>query len=34
MMRALLCVLLLLPGLAAAQDRVVNFYNWSDYTDP
>ena len=24
----------LLPGLAAAQQRVVNVYNWSDYIDP
>jgi spermidine/putrescine-binding protein len=30
---ALFC-LLLLPGLAAAQERVVNVYNWSDYIDP
>jgi putrescine transport system substrate-binding protein len=29
-----LCALLLLPGLAGAQDRVVNVYNWSDYIDP
>lgn len=25
---------LLLPGLAAAQERVVNVYNWTDYIDP
>ena len=30
---ALFC-LLLLPGLAAAQERVLNVYNWSDYIDP
>jgi putrescine transport system substrate-binding protein len=24
----------LLPGLAAAEQRVVNVYNWSDYIDP
>ena len=24
----------LVPGLAAAQQRVVNVYNWSDYIDP
>ena len=29
-----LFALLLLPGLVAAQERVVNVYNWSDYTDP
>jgi putrescine transport system substrate-binding protein len=23
-----------LPGLAATKERVVNFYNWSDYLDP
>ena len=37
MRRALLlaaAVVCLLPGLAAAQQRVVNVYNWSDYIDP
>jgi len=29
-----LCALLLLPCVVAAQDRVVNVYNWPDYIDP
>jgi putrescine transport system substrate-binding protein len=29
-----LCPLLLLPCVVAAQDRVVNVYDWSDYIDP
>lgn len=31
---ALAFAFLLAPGLAAAQQRVVNVYNWSDYIDP
>ena len=37
MVRALLAAVLLFAGLvspAAAQGRVVNFYNWTDYIDP
>ena len=30
----LLLLLLLAPGFALAQDRVLNVYNWSDYIDP
>ena len=30
----LLAWALLLPGLAVAQERVVNVYNWTDYIDP
>ena len=33
-MRGLLLLLSLLPGIANAQGRVVNVYNWSDYIDP
>jgi putrescine transport system substrate-binding protein len=34
-MRRLLCLLLLLlPRVALAQERVVNVYNWTDYIDP
>ena len=33
-MRLLILVLGLLAGTASAADRVVNVYNWSDYTDP
>lgn len=34
-MRLVLALLaLLLPGIAAAQERVVHVYNWTDYIDP
>ncbi|MGB7830571.1 MAG: extracellular solute-binding protein, partial [Xanthobacteraceae bacterium] len=31
---AVLAITLLSPGVLAAQTRVVNFYNWSDYMAP
>lgn len=31
---ALVLAAMLLPGLALAQERVVNVYNWTDYIDP
>jgi putrescine transport system substrate-binding protein len=33
-LRLIAFLALLLPGIAAAQERVVNVYNWSDYIDP
>ncbi|WP_376088655.1 extracellular solute-binding protein [Roseomonas sp. CCTCC AB2023176] len=34
LLRALAALLLALPSLAMAQERVVNVYNWTDYIDP